>query len=161
MKTAMDEKYTNYLYTTIDLNTGYPVNFAICGDKNAHTMYVEVICAKKGGKQLMEFIIADARSRGKTKVMLSALPTVINFYRKLGFKPGKQCNDDPDLVKIETAHSIRGKKLSTLQEVDNDRQFKSYLRELIRKGIASDPQCKYVDDCNVDGYYMTLCFNNK
>jgi len=47
LKTAMDSKFTNYLYTTFDLQIGEPVNFAICGDKNAQTTREWILCKIK------------------------------------------------------------------------------------------------------------------
>lgn len=150
---------SDYLYTTFDLNTGRALNFAICRDmgKNNKTLYIQVICSVLGGKNLLQYIIADARARGKVKIMLAALPTVINFYRKFGFNPGKQCGEDPEIAKVELATGAKSKLVRTYDDVEKDRMYKVYLRNLIKKGLASDPKCRYVDDCNIDGYYMTLC----
>jgi len=152
-------KESDYLY--ISFQNGRPVNFAICKHVNAHTLYVQVICALKGGKALMEYVIADARARRYDRIMLSALPTVINFYRKLGFNPGTKCEQDPEIVQIEKMKRIYGKKM-TVYSVSTDRQFKQYLQYLVNKGLASNKDCgRNVEECNEDGYYMTLCFNNK
>ena len=57
--------------------------------KSRKGLYVDVICARKGsqsGGKMMQTIINYAKKTGEKGVYLKALPNVVGFYTRYGFK---------------------------------------------------------------------------
>lgn len=156
---SQTKRQTDFLFTTLN-DWGNAINFAICAEEG-EALYIQVICARKGGAELLKYIIEFARKRGFKSVTLAALPHVVNFYKKYGFKTSQSCSVDVELERAEAslARDASGnlKKFASIQDTETDRKFMLYLSALIKKGLAADKKCKGVRDCNIEGYYMTLC----
>lgn len=153
--------------------------FAILNHEPINSVYIDVICAKGYGKQMMEKIEEYARSEGKKFIHLSALPHVINYYRNLGFVHSTTdfCRE-PHLVtkqaeKVKklrfTKKKIKGEWYTEAEMAVRDKKFNDLLKVLIRQKFAKDKMCrgsglgymKYkgedINGCSVDGYIMRKC----
>ncbi|MEK6884952.1 MAG: GNAT family N-acetyltransferase, partial [Nanoarchaeota archaeon] len=87
-------------------------------------LFIDVICAKGIGKVLIEETIKYAYSKKKKLITLHALPYVINYYRKLGFKlnrPGK-CGDEKH-IEEDYPKEIRDLKFKNQVEALHNEEF--------------------------------------
>lgn len=126
-------------------------------------VYVDVICAKGAGTALLDEVWKFAVRKGFVYIQLSALPHVINFYRRFGFKNTEaQCKADPDVE----AFATRVEKLLFADQLEAIKhpEFSQFLTYLVKKGLVHDKGCKDIDldppGCSSDGYSMTLCVEN-
>jgi hypothetical protein len=102
--------------------------------------YIDVVCANyKGvGGLLIEKAEEISRNNFLKGLVLSSMPDVIGYYRKLGFE-----NKLPDCAISEY------KKIET-QDI-NSRDFLTYL--------TTDKNCSTISECNQEGYIMVKCFS--
>lgn len=163
----------------------FVTGFAILNHQPANGVYIDVICAKGYGKQMIEHIEKYAKAEGKAFVHLSALPHVINYYRKLGFvhSESDECKEHHLVTKqAEKVKSLRfgKKKIKGVVYTDaemavKDQKFDKLLKALVRHGYTKDKTCRgtklgymkfgsnvdgtpnYVNGCSVDGYIMRKC----
>ena len=153
--------------------------FAILNHEPYDGIYIDVICAKGHGKQMMEKIEEYARKEGKKFIHLSALPHVINYYRKQGFVHSRdQSCVEPKPVttqakKVEKLRfpkqKVKGDRYTEAETAVRDQKFRKLLSLLISKGFAKDNSCRgpglipikhkgeYHNGCSVDGYIMRKC----
>lgn len=116
-------------------------------------VYIDVICSLPGtGKELLRIMEYVAKYNKKKYLVLSALDHVLFYYKKQGFQFAfKGCTQDPEIDAY----------ISRYVPVQNrsDQTMEQFLRLLIRKGLASNKNCKTTRNCNNYGYYMTKCVN--
>lgn len=112
------EKNTDYLlfyYRDVDeygvaIGNRVPASFIIGRVENATTFYIDVICSGNvhikrnsadmdlhknihSGKDLLCMVEVVARTKGCNLIELSALPTVLTYYPRLGYRHINTCND--------------------------------------------------------------------
>lgn len=148
------------------------IGFGLTNDLNGdeeddETLYIDALCANpnvrylplggiKGvGTMLMRQIEWYARDSGEYSIIkLSALPYVINYYRKLGFRHVNDCNslqDDANEIYAEEDNEIR-----TLAHRNMQNRFKSDLviDKAMRVELAKEKQILGKSK-TVKDYYMS------
>jgi hypothetical protein len=117
-------------------------------------LYINVICANKSGKEILQLIDFIANQTQKC-VILDALSNVIHFYRKLGFSLAQPGEKETDLVK-----SLANKKVSVYNSsftASQDTTIRKLLQTLIQQKLTSNANCKDVEQCEIDGFTMSRC----
>lgn len=125
------------------------------------SLYIDLVCAKGGGSAAIREVERYAKEIGRSRVSLSALPYVVNFYRKLGYRnahtnaPG--CKESP--VVAAAAKKVSGKTFTDPYAPGDYAPFRNFMRVLSTHGLAVDPTCGGADDmsCYVHGYRMVKC----
>lgn len=125
-------------------------------------LYVDLICAKNAGRQLMNAIFQYGKNLGLEHITLSALPSSLLFYRKLGFKhidpcSTDQCNELPEIT--EQASKVADYKFENHFEAEEHKPFHKLLRLLIKNNLTKNKKCKRVPECRMDGYLMSCCLH--
>ncbi len=119
--------------------------FCILNNKpDQDALYLQLICANKCGKYLIEQVEGLCTAKNISHISLSALPQAIYFYRKHGFKntENMDCIEHDEVIK------------SAKKDLD------TFLKTLIKYKIVANKNCKNIVECNVDGYLMTKCLND-
>ena len=115
-----------------------------------NSVYVDVICASGVGRDILQETFNYAKSKGKKYVTLSALSHVIGYYRKFGFIHGfETC--------VENNNVNRYYKNPTSPASPINREYRRLLELLVQKRFVSNPGCKTVNNCSLDGFIMTMC----
>jgi hypothetical protein len=145
--------------------------------------YVELICADNSdglqgrGSEMMQEVIRSAVEHGQQYVCLSALPYVIMWYYKQGFRltMDASCVEPRDLQElasdIKRYLKIRGKPFVDDKEVFEDKDFVNFLRKAVAHGLGAN-RMKYknqmsgcddilTETCAEDGVYMMICLEDK
>lgn len=131
------------------------MGFVVVQDRG-HEFYIDLICAKGVGSQLVNQVKELAVANGKRAVTLSALSNVIPYYRKLGFKNTDHiCNEDPAVT--EYASRFTTAKFATTSAAESNPSFRPFLGFLVDRQLTADKSCRSVDDCAGDGFSMTWC----
>ena len=122
-----------------------------------NSVFIDLICARGYGSKLIATIEREARKLDKRYVSLSALPHVINYYRRIGFVHATTgaCKEHDD-VQTE-AEKVKNMRFADDDAAAKNRAFARFLRFLVRKGFNKDPTCKSIKKCNIDGYLMRKC----
>jgi N-acetylglutamate synthase-like GNAT family acetyltransferase len=115
-----------------------------------NSVYIDVICASGVGSMLLEETFNYAKSKGKQYVTLSALSHVIGYYRKFGFVHGHET-----CVENKNVNSYYKNPTSPVSPLN--KEYRRLLQLLVQKRFVSNPGCKTVDDCSLDGFIMTRC----
>lgn len=119
-------------------------------------IYVDVICANKTGRKIMQQIISLAKIYEKQFVVLNALANAIIAYRKMGFvHSDKECIENPEIATL--ANAIMNKRFSTSNEALQDAEMYKLLSQLAKKRLTSNTNCADVENCAINGFTMTLC----
>jgi hypothetical protein len=135
------------------------VGFALLEFKIDH-IYISMLCAKGGGRALIEEIKSLSQQYHLPYIVLAAVPYVINFYRKLGFRhclPGQQ----ESRIIYRGAQAMINKTFRTNFEAVYDLQFHSFLKLLLRSKLGQDSQCTLVEHSHVSGFIMSFQCNNE
>jgi len=153
-------KYMNMYGFLIGNRTEYPGLF-----------YVDLVCSSKPGvgEKLLEEATKYAKKQNLLGVKLAALPYVIGFYRKLGYRARETCfGQETDALRI--AYDMHARPfvekwgrdaINHITDTDTLASgYRSYLDLLISSKLAKDKKCQKIEDCNMDGYVMTKCFND-
>lgn len=141
--------------------------------------YIDVICSKSNGTQLLDYFVNFAIDRGATFVGLSSLPSVLSYYPKHGFEFRKTCDGEPLATLPETINEyIRRTKTGEVKmpktsnnvyEID---PYMNFMIELHEKDLSvkKDGECSpkmltknmiKTADCGQSGYSMKKCFYPK
>tara|TARA_B100001093_G_C26776215_1_gene992521 strand:- start:943 stop:1425 length:483 start_codon:yes stop_codon:yes gene_type:complete len=119
-------------------------------------IYVDVICARKVGKKLLNEMYEFARRNKVEYIQLSALPHVINFYKKERFVHSeKGCIADEKTRKV--SDMVKGYEFKDFKDVMKNRDFVKFLEHLRKQKLVANKKCTSVAKCSEDGYTMTRC----
>jgi hypothetical protein len=149
----------------------------VCSGGHA-SWYIELICAKssntvKGrGSAMIGEVTRKAIEQGQEYVTLSALPYVIMWYYGLGFRLTMDTSCAEPAALTELAASIRQAKarFANDNEAFSNPEFLNFLRTAVTFGLGSRRMrsenllpvgCNTLEECAVDGIYMTLCLPKK
>ena len=146
---------------TVESRSGvirYEINgFAILMKHN-QKLYIDVICANSTGRLLMEEIETYAKGIGIRYIQLSALPSAINAYRRMGFiHSDMKCIEDTHIA--QRAGELKHLRFQNVNEATSHTDFKKLLSLLIKEKLVSDKKCRTVFKCSENGFTMTKCLN--
>ena len=134
----------------------YEINGFAIVVQHKHMLYIDVICANSTGRMLMNEIEKYATLHGIKYIQLSALPSAINAYRKMGFiHSDLKCVESPHIA--QRAQSVKDLRFTNINKATSHKEFEKLLDLLIKDNLVSDKQCKTVSKCSEDGYTMTKC----
>ena len=131
--------------------------------KENHELYVQLMCAQSGhglGRLLMQKIQQLCReeySREIKYVTLSAIPSAINFYRKLGFshfEPPAQLQEDEKKV-TPAAQAVAKYHFESNKEALENPEMKHLVQVLIKNNLTCNKnwrQQKKEDEDNDDDW---------
>ena len=124
--------------------------------KRKDHMYLDVICAKPGiGKQILDSAADLTKKNDRKYLILSAMPYVINYYRKMGFFYGKKkCKLNDDLKTLN--ENLKHKKFKNMNGAISNEEYKQLLLVLIQKKMTGK-YCRSVGECSNVGFAMTKC----
>ena len=120
------------------------------------SLYVDIICASGVGKKILQEVYKTGREMKKKYITLSALPRVINFYRKEGFLHSENgCKEKLLITRI--AEQVSHLRFSNDTSAKTHGEFQKLLLELIGHRLVTDKRCRRIDSCSSMGYTMTKC----
>jgi hypothetical protein len=175
----------------------YPVGF-LTGYKNivdiGKGFYIDIVCVlprektgiftQHAGNALIDLVEKIMYGIGINEIHLSALPTVLTFYPRLGYRHRQSCNTEPELENYEKGlqEKIISKNLPPTNELAiQDEDILDRMVELSLKeyGASKRPDCSPIKkivngvkimkskeeilndlvnkECWVDGHRMTKC----
>jgi hypothetical protein len=132
-------------------------------------MYVDIICSKHSGKQMMIHVMELAKQRYHCQyAMLYALPQVMPYYRRLGFrhryppmKPMSQCALHESGPVRYHADKIESERVDTMEDALDHSDYRRLIRTLIREQLSADRACASESDpvraCSIFGFVMSKC----
>jgi hypothetical protein len=143
--------------------------FIIVDIVDSTTLYIDIICGT-GAFDLLNTFIKWAKRNGYSEIKLSALPYVIAYYERFGFKLDGLTTDDgapPKAVKYNE------RKIWCPLFPEQDSEFSEFLKDRAMSGHSGETKCtadaarncsnqhtKECDDfweaCHSGGYHMTL-----
>lgn len=156
---------------------GEPYGF-ILSRRDSEGFYIDVICAEKYGAQLLNYFIQFTTAAGARGISLNALPNVLSYYPRFGFKFRKSCDNKvlitlpPEIPALLKELKSTGQPLPrTAENVYEYPEYTDFLLNLQEKGfgVKKSKYCKKpwvtVDtilehDCDADGYSMLRCADN-
>jgi hypothetical protein len=126
--------------------------------KRQDSLYVDIICASGVGKKILKVVYKAGREMRKKFVTLSALPRVINFYRKEGFFHSENgCKENQLITRI--AEQVSHLRFSDDKTAKTHDEFQELLLSLIRHRLVTDKRCRRIDSCSSMGYSMIKCIS--
>lgn len=132
-----------------------------CGrTANYPAWYVNLVCASGAGSgagvALLEQFEALARARGVKYLTMHALPYVIGYYRRFGYKFSQDGCSEP--AALRDAYERAARKFSNDGEPFRDRKFAAFMRQALAKGLGHDgKKCGTGLSCARDGLYLSKC----
>jgi hypothetical protein len=136
---------------------------------NDRVMYIDIICSKRSGKEMISTILQLAKTRYNCQyAMLYALPQVMPYYRRLGFrhqyppiKPKSTCiMKEPGPVQYR-ANKIEFQRVDSMDEALKNSDYRQLIRTLIREKLSADRACAKESDpirqCSIYGFVMSKC----
>ena len=135
--------------------------------------YIDIICSKRNGGELLNYFIRFADGFGEN-VVLSSLPSVLSYYPKFKFKFRQSCKN-PVLNTLPNSIAKRDKLVkpfpTTTEEAYEDKDYSDFMIRLHQRGLsqATEPPCNkkiiskgqmIAGDCGGDGYRMIRCRND-
>jgi hypothetical protein len=169
-----------------------PAGFLMGYKSSTRAFYVDIICVqsniqsisgltynKHSGTFLITMVEDILFSTGIREVQLSALPVVLTYYPRLGYRHRKSCDDPPDFEGFNPniAYRLVNNKASlprdNLEAID-DQDYRSYMVQLSKEGYGassrsectrkSDSELKILKrlidpdiNCQSDGFTMRKC----
>lgn len=154
--------------------------YGMCTYKN-QSWYVELICADNSddlpgrGSEMMQEVIRSAVEHEQKYLCLSALPYVIMWYYRQGFR----LTMDTSCVQSAKLHDLaedirrRKKRFANDDEAFADPEFVNFLRVAVAQGLGANrllyngkqqSPCEADDGsekCAQDGVYMMICLSDK
>ena len=89
-------------------------------------------------------------------IALFALPSVIHFYRRLGFQNTFGC--DAELPEVtHMAHMVADKRFNTILGYLEDAQYRQFLELLMRLHLTYQRDCGDLWKCQEEGFAMSWC----
>lgn len=141
---------------------------------------VRIICARQGGKVLLQHVEHYAREIGLGHVELEAVPNVINFYRSCGYRHVSSCAEQEDASVAASAEQQRTKRFKRDEDIVKDRSYVAFMRKLVDNGMSvtckaqkhnkitdkhffNPPPSRKINQnsetCDEDGFRMMHCFH--
>jgi len=103
--------------------------------------HIEMLCSRGYGSRLLQNAEARARAHGRSRVVLAALPHVVNYYRKLGYSNHTRlCHDDRAVQRFLAQDRKRHREAQEKQqewlakEAENQRQNEANLARWEARG---------------------------
>ena len=156
--------------------------FALCNDltnerhfderhEEEESLYIDALCANptqiredrrvalkaSAGKILMNAVETYARGQGIKNIRLSALPYVIHYYRKLGYRhirPGQNMEDeDPTITGL--ADQVGTKRYKSDTEIENAHKIEMALAFL---SLGSPDERREAEIRNLNTYFPDFFF---
>ena len=125
---------------------------------NDVVLYMDMLCSSIAGlgSKLLNIVEDYAKQNYYTKLQLSALPYVINYYRKFGFMFSHKQEEFPAITKMY----LRYPQLSTLkftsdEEAKTDKLFTKLMEKLKDNGFAHDLGSSNLEEASEDGFVMS------
>lgn len=120
-------------------------------------LFIDVLCAQGAGALLIEYIKQLAQHLGYSRVILNAISSAINFYRRFGFTNTNlsNCQEPPEVTQL--AQNVAQLRFADTVEAEKNRQFIPFLNTLIQYQLTRDTSCKTVETCRDKGYTMAYC----
>jgi len=122
--------------------------------KTKSVMYIDVICGIGVGKRILHTIYNKARALNIKCITLSALPHVINFYRKEGFIHAESCKSETEIIRV-IAEANKSLRFKDMTQAMSDKAFRKLLSVLVKYKLTSNKSCKNISSCSIDGYVMS------
>lgn len=124
--------------------------------KKKDHMYLDVVCAKPGiGKQILDAAAELTKTNKMKYLILSAMPYIINYYRKMGFVYGKkECKLNDDLKTLN--ENLKHKRFKNMNGAITNEEYKKLLLVLVQKKMTGK-YCRAVGECSQVGFAMTKC----
>lgn len=120
------------------------------------SLYVDIICASGVGKKILQEVYKAGKEMEKKYITLSALPRVINFYRKEGFLHSENgCKEKQLITRI--AEQVSHLRFSSDKNAILHEEFQQLLLSLISHKLVTDKRCRKITSCSSMGYSMTKC----
>lgn len=133
--------------------------------------YIDVICAIPGtGRYLLQYFIDFANMNKYKAVSLKAIPNVLTYYPKFGFKHRHSCKKNEKGIvppKELNDEKYRDPKYKDINNIYDDDTYFKYQIKLRKNGFGDfDGDCSKKkmtkeefgdNDCGADGYMMRKC----
>jgi hypothetical protein len=133
--------------------------------------YLDVICAIPGtGRYLLQYFIDFAKTNRYKAVSLKAIPTVLTYYPKFGFKHRHTCKRSDNGIVPPTElydEKYRDPKYKEIDNIYDDENYFKYQMKLRKNGFGdfADECAKKKmtkeefgdNDCGAEGYMMRKC----
>lgn len=137
------------------------VGFAAVNLRGKYGLQVDVLCSRGHGRKLLRAVEETARRMGRRHVVLYAMPQVINFYRRCGYRHALAGEQESRRVAKLADDALRCKKRS-LEGAMADARVRKLMHALVREGLVYKKNCvgievnaaEYETSCSTDGYYM-------
>lgn len=124
--------------------------------KRTESLYIDIICASGVGKRILQEVYKIGKEMQKKYITLSALPRVINFYRKEGFIHSENgCKEKKSIERI--AKQVSHLRFADDKTAKSHDEFQNLLLSLISHRLVTDKRCRKIDSCSSMGYSMTKC----
>lgn len=167
----------NHLLLEMSKDT-VPIGFIIAKYTADGGIYLDVICAKEKGQQLLHFFIELCQhTLHVVYIELSSIMNVLAFYPRYGFQHRRDCGAGPITgMSPEFASYLKEKTIhGNFKEQDdfyNDPYVLQYLTELHKRGLTQTKEPKVCRrktlsglrfrqyKCARDGFVMRKCFGN-
>jgi len=168
-----------------------PVAFAMCrmqiSPQKEKGLYIDIICSspkrpgpftQHGGAVLLVILTKYARERNSDYVALSALPHVLTYYPKYGFKHTRQCVVDDAVLKVPASITQRVKsgELNLKKGRIVDEEVLDFMVQLQEAGFGkpsidclgistlatkrSKRDALVGSKCGSNGFYMRACLRD-
>jgi hypothetical protein len=149
-----------------------PLGF-ILARPDAEGLYIDVICAKRNGSDLLKYFMKYADDHNET-ITLSSLPSVLSYYPKFKFKFRKSC-DQGAVNTLPNVIATRNKLVKpfpvTTENAYADKNYSDFMIRLHQRGLSQSKssQCNKMiiskkemidNDCGSEGYKMMRCKND-
>jgi len=119
-------------------------------DASQHHVHLQLLCARNAGIQLLTCLTRVAKQRGHTHISLHALPYVINYYRRFGFRHTLEHNKEEEEKDVEElAKHVSSLRFESSAQARKDPLFSKLLTLLEQKQLVGNPSLRY---CG--GYHM-------
>ena len=129
--------------------------FAIL-QKQSRYVYLDVICAKKVGQQILETIVQLARQWKIPMIQIASTSWAMPYWLKVGFVNHRSAPRwDPDL--LADAPSVSSQKgLKSVDDALKNPVIQPYLKKLTQRKLGIKSSCRTVTSCASDGFVMVL-----
>jgi len=121
-----------------------------------HQLYLDLLAADKSvpglGIQLFQRVKQYAREHGFVQLQLSSVASVMNYWRKLGFRYGYDGNESKAIQEI--ASSCSDIIFQSDWDAEQHPQFKTLLQLLVESNLCHKQNCTSIDTSD-EGYIMT------
>ena len=137
-----------------------PLGFAAMSLRGERGVTVDAICSRGHGRKILRALESVARGMGRQYVVLYALPQVINFYRRVGYRHALVGKRESDAL-AKLADDALKSRARTVDGALRDQRLRKLMNALYRRKLVQKKGCVGIDfyfdsdmSCSNDGYYM-------